>query len=95
MSVTDQDIAHVAKLARLEVADPQRHKLREELSSILNFVAQIEAANTDDISPLANPIELDAWLRSDTVLETDQREKFQTNAPATADGLYLVPKVID
>jgi aspartyl-tRNA(Asn)/glutamyl-tRNA(Gln) amidotransferase subunit C len=44
---------------------------------------------------MAHPLEATQRLRADTVTETDERDRFQENAPSTENGLYLVPKVIE
>ncbi|MCK4710630.1 MAG: Asp-tRNA(Asn)/Glu-tRNA(Gln) amidotransferase subunit GatC, partial [Gammaproteobacteria bacterium] len=65
------------------------------LSSILDLVDQMSAVNTDDVEPMAHPMDASQRLRADIVTETNQREKFQSVAPKTEDGLYLVPQVIE
>ena len=52
-------------------------------------------ANTDDVTPMAHPVDTAQPLRADEVTESDQRDEFQRNAPAVENGLYLVPKVIE
>jgi len=51
--------------------------------------------NTDHVLPMANPLDATQRLRDDEVTEPDQREHFLAIAPATEDGLYLVPRVIE
>lgn len=95
MSLTPDQVRKVATLARLKVDDGHINDYASELSGILDMVAVLEAAQTDDITPMAHPLDLAARLRPDEVRETDAREAFQQIAPAVADGVYLVPKVIE
>jgi aspartyl-tRNA(Asn)/glutamyl-tRNA(Gln) amidotransferase subunit C len=66
-----------------------------ELSSILEFVEQMDKVDTDNVVPLSHPQDRVLRLREDKVTEEDQRDIFQAVAPATENGLYLVPKVIE
>jgi len=61
----------------------------------LNLVEQMDAANVDDVEPMAHPQDAMQRLREDNVTEINQREKLMSNAPSTQDGLFLVPKVLD
>lgn len=95
MSLDKKAIESIARLARLELDQDHLDETAEQLSSILDFVDQMNAVNTSGILPLAHPQDLYARTRDDVVTETDQRDHFQQIAPAVQDGLYLVPKVIE
>ncbi|MEM7280195.1 MAG: Asp-tRNA(Asn)/Glu-tRNA(Gln) amidotransferase subunit GatC [Pseudomonadota bacterium] len=95
MSLTKDDIQKIATLARLQISDSEVPEYQSTLSSILNFVQQLETVETDDVSPMAHPLEMNQRLRDDVVTEADRRAEFQAQAPDTEDGLYLVPKVIE
>lgn len=95
MSISREDIEKVAVLARIKVDDKQVSALESDLGNILDLVDQLGAADTDDVAPMAHPLDAAQRLRADEVTETDQRAAFQAIAPATEDGLYLVPKVIE
>lgn len=95
MSISSDEVRKVAHLARIEVSADQLTTYAAELSTILELVAQLNGADTTQVSPLAHPIDASQRLRSDVVAETDQRHRFQAIAPAVQDGLYLVPKVIE
>ena len=95
MSLSKEEVARIAHLARLKIPEERLPALAGELSGILAFVDQMNAVDTGRIEPLAHPLELHARLREDTVTEGDQREVFQAIAPAVEAGLYLVPKVIE
>jgi aspartyl-tRNA(Asn)/glutamyl-tRNA(Gln) amidotransferase subunit C len=95
MSLSPDDVKSIARLARLSISDQDIPVYARTLSNILEFVAQLERAETDGVSPMAHPLEMSQRLRLDQVSETDQRELFQQNAPQVEAGLYLVPKVIE
>ncbi len=92
----DTDTVHtIARLARLSIADDQVEKYASELSNILDLVAQMEAVDTSGVEPMTHPFDATLRLREDAVTQDNQRDKFQTVAPESEHGLYLVPKVID
>ncbi len=88
-------VAAVAKLAKLNVDEAETQALAADMAAILQLVDHIGEADTAGVAPLSNPHDRTATLRPDTVTEADQRERFQAIAPATADGLYLVPRVVE
>ena len=96
MSLTRTQVEGIAHLARLEITEAQSPNYVDSLSRIIDFVEQLAAADTAGVEPMAHPLADQVQrLRPDVVAETDQREKFQRNAPSVAAGLYLVPKVIE
>ncbi|MBK1873415.1 MULTISPECIES: Asp-tRNA(Asn)/Glu-tRNA(Gln) amidotransferase subunit GatC [unclassified Marinobacter] len=95
MSISREDIEKVAVLARIRVDEAQISALESDLGNILNLVDELSAADTANIEPLSHPLDAVQRLRADEVTETNQREAFQAIAPATEDGLYLVPRVIE
>lgn len=94
MSLSESDIHKVAHLARLSLTDAEALGYANQLSSILHYVEQMSAVQTDSIEPLTHPVEMPQRLRPDVVSESNQRDAFQAIAPAVEAGLYLVPKVI-
>lgn len=95
MTLSTEDIRDIAKLAKLQINEDEIDQYKQDLSNILEFVEQMNQANVDNVEPMAHPQDMMQTLRADEVTETNQREKFQQIAPATQDGLYLVPKVIE
>ncbi|MGB5735223.1 MAG: Asp-tRNA(Asn)/Glu-tRNA(Gln) amidotransferase subunit GatC [Thiohalocapsa sp.] len=95
MALDNTDVAKIAHLARLAVDDDALDHYASELSSILDLVAQMDAVDTAGVEPMAHPLHMTQRLRPDQVTEPDQRTRFQGLAPATQDGLFLVPKVIE
>jgi aspartyl-tRNA(Asn)/glutamyl-tRNA(Gln) amidotransferase subunit C len=85
VSLDKDQVQHIAMLARLKLTDAEYAESVEKLSKIVDFVAQLSA----------HPLDTAQRLRPDAVTETNERDRYQQNAPAVADGLYLVPKVIE
>lgn len=95
MSLTSEEVNRIAWLARLAIDSDKTDAYAHDLSGILNFIEQMSAVDTDDVAPMAHPLDQAQRLRPDAVTEPDQRALFQTLAPAVEAGLYLVPKVIE
>ncbi len=95
MSLERQEVEKIAHLARLAVPEEDRETLARELSGILDFVEQMSAVDTGGVEPMAHPLRMAQRLRPDRVTEESRRELFQSIAPETEAGLYLVPKVIE
>jgi aspartyl-tRNA(Asn)/glutamyl-tRNA(Gln) amidotransferase subunit C len=95
MSLTRSDVERIAHLARLAIAETDIPKYAENLSNILDLVAQMNAVDTTQVAPMAHPFDVSQRLRADEVTEDNQRERFQSIAPQVEAGLYLVPKVIE
>ena len=95
MTISREDIEKIAVLARIRLDDEQIQALENDLGNILHLVDQLSAADTDNVEPLAHPLDAVQRLRADEVTEGNQREAFQAIAPATENGLYLVPRVIE
>jgi aspartyl-tRNA(Asn)/glutamyl-tRNA(Gln) amidotransferase subunit C len=99
MSLVLSDVERLANLSRLELTGDQAQTALEQLNGIFALVEQMKNVDTAGIEPLSHPIaviqELALRLREDQATETDHRDDYQKCAPATQDGLYLVPKVIE
>lgn len=95
MSLDRADVEKIAHLARLTVAEEEIPAYARDLSQILDLVAQMNELDTAGVEPMAHPLHRSQRLRPDAVTEADQRALFQSVAPLTERGLYLVPKVIE
>ncbi len=95
MSLNITDVKRIAHLARIEVSENEAEATLSKLSGILGLIEQMQAVDTTGITPMSHSQELTQRLREDVVTETNQRELFQSIAPAVENGLYLVPKVIE
>jgi aspartyl-tRNA(Asn)/glutamyl-tRNA(Gln) amidotransferase subunit C len=90
-----EQIAHLAHLARLELAPAESAALQQQINDILAMVDAMSAVDTAGVVPMSHPQEVMQRMREDGVTEHDQHELFQAIAPQVEDGLYLVPKVIE
>lgn len=99
MSLSDDQLRRLARLARLELRAQDSEALAARLNRVLGLIEQLSAVDTRGIEPMAHPLDEQSTqgqrLREDTVTEADRRERYQAVAPAVQDGLYLVPKVIE
>jgi aspartyl-tRNA(Asn)/glutamyl-tRNA(Gln) amidotransferase subunit C len=95
VSLDKEQVQQIAVLARLKLADDEFTETVDKLSRIVDFVDQLSRADTSDVAPMAHPLDVAQRLRADEVTEADDRDHIQENAPATREGLYLVPKVIE
>ncbi len=99
MALTALDVSRIAHLARLNLHDSERVAMHAQLNGFFEIVEQMSAVDTSGVEPLFTPLsavqEMSLRLRPDDVTETDTREANQRSAPAVAQGLYLVPKVIE
>jgi len=89
------DINKIAKLAHLQISDDECQRYAASLNNILAMMDHLQTVDTTGIEPLKNPFDTPQPLRNDVPTEPNRREAYQAVAPATQDGLYLVPKVID
>ena len=95
MSFLAEDVNKIAWLARIQIDEKDTDEYAKDLSGILDLVDQMAAVDTSNVQPMAHPLDQTQRLRSDVVSEIDQRDYFQSQAPRIAEGLYLVPKVIE
>ncbi len=95
MVLEKSDVEKIAHLARLAIDDQDIPKYAGELSRILGLVEQMNRVDTNEVEPMAHPLDASQRLRPDAVTEDDQRTLFQSGAPHVEAGLYLVPRVIE
>jgi aspartyl-tRNA(Asn)/glutamyl-tRNA(Gln) amidotransferase subunit C len=93
--VEPSEIQRIAHLARIEINDNVASETAKSISEVLALVDQLQAVDTEGVTPMAHPLDAVQRLRPDQVTESDVRDSMQNIAPAHEDGLYLVPKVID
>ena len=95
MSINKDEIKYLSLLSRMDIDKNEIRDVEEKLSKIIDFVDQLQTISTDDIEPMAHPLNQSQRLRVDEVTETNDRENIQKNAQQIEKGMYLVPKVID
>jgi len=95
VALTAGDVKKIAHLARLGIDDQDVESYAKDLSGMLDLMTQMSDLDTDNIIPMAHPLDQVQRLRLDEITEQNNREKFQAIAPQVEAGLYLVPKVIE
>ena len=95
MSIKKSEIAYISSLSKLKIQDIEIDNFTRQISDILEMIQELEKINTDDIEPMAHPLDMKQRLRMDLVTEENQRKLYQENAVEFEQGFYKVPKVID
>ena len=95
MSISTQQVRHIAKLARIAMSDSEVEALVPELNNILGWVEQLGEVDTDGVEPLTAVIDQKLRLRDDAVTDGDCRDAVLANAPEAQHGFFAVPKVIE
>lgn len=93
--ISQKEVEHVAKLARLELTEPEKTLFGEQLNQILTFVGQLQEVSTEGIPPTASVVEQELVLREDVPREGLSREQALSNAPEASEGFFVVPKIIE
>lgn len=91
----DIDIAHVAKLARLDLTDDEMTHYRDQLGVILDHAALVQSLETDGVEPTAHPLQLVNGFREDVVTQSLDRNEVLAQAPDTRDGYFVVPPSLE
>jgi aspartyl-tRNA(Asn)/glutamyl-tRNA(Gln) amidotransferase subunit C len=95
MSVSPEQVRHIAKLARIAMNDEEIERLVPEINNILGWVEQLGEVNTDGVEPLTAVIDQKLRLRDDVVNDGNIRGAVLANAPEAQHGFFAVPKVIE
>ena len=95
MSLAEQDLRRLARLARLEFTEADVPRYQTELNSILEMVDTLQSAQTEGVAPMAHPLDMAQPLRPDAVTEGNDRETLMAAAPQAQDGHFAVPRVIE
>lgn len=95
MSLTIQEVDHIAQLARLELTTEERERFREQLSAILDYFTQLQELDTHDIPPTSSVLSPQSGLRADEPRPGLSPEDLLENAPAARQDQFLVPPVLE
>lgn len=102
MALNEEDVARIARLARIELTPERRAHALQELNGMLHIIERLQSEDTRGVEPLAHPLsaheDVALRLRDDQVTEPaseDRRAALMRNAPEAQDGLFLVPKVLE
>ncbi|MDA0279688.1 MAG: aspartyl-tRNA(Asn)/glutamyl-tRNA(Gln) amidotransferase subunit C [Pseudohongiellaceae bacterium] len=95
MALDKTEVEKIAHLARLHISESETEEVTTRITDILTLIDQMQSVDTEAVEPLAHPLDLVQRLRADEITEENQRDRLQQLAPASEDGLYLVPKVLE
>jgi aspartyl-tRNA(Asn)/glutamyl-tRNA(Gln) amidotransferase subunit C len=93
--ITRDEVAHLAQLARLAVTDEELDVFAGQLDVILAAVARVAEVAADDIPPTTHAVPVTNVLRPDVITPSLPRDKVLAAAPATQDGRFLVPQILE
>lgn len=95
MQIEDKDVLHIAKLARLKLADNELENYKKNLQEILDFADTINHVNTDDIGETIGINEKYNVFRKDEIKQESNKDELLSNAPSQDEGMFRIPKVIN
>ena len=95
MPAVDVNLKEVARLARLELTTEEEQKLATQLGSILTYIEKLKEVDVSNVEPTAHAFPLVNVTRSDEVRPSLSHEEATRNAPAQANGLFVVPKIVE
>ena len=94
MAISESDVRHVATLARLALSDDQVTTLQQELSSILGHIDELQKLDLADVEPTAHPLDVVNVTREDVPRPGLTQEQALANAPESAEGAFLIPRIV-
>ncbi len=89
-----QEIAHLARLARLAVTDEELDRFAGQLGAVLDAVAQVGKADVEDVAPTTHAVPMTNVMRADVATPSLPREAVLAGAPAAEDGRFRVPRIL-
>ena len=93
-SISRDDVAHVARLARLELTSDELELFTSQLAAVLDHAADVEALDVADVPPTMHPYPLRNVMRTDEVRPGADREEVLAQAPSAEDGRFKVPPIL-
>ncbi len=94
MALSEKDVQYVAKLARLEVTDPEVAKYTQQLANILEYVEQLNKLDTTQVEPLTHPLDVKNVFRPDEPKPSLTQAEVLSNGPEVQSGHFKVPKIM-
>jgi aspartyl-tRNA(Asn)/glutamyl-tRNA(Gln) amidotransferase subunit C len=95
MSVDKNTVRKVARLARIAVPEERLEPLAGELNGILAWIEQLNEVNVEGVEAMTTPVAMKLPMRKDQVTDGNIRDQVLANAPKSADGFFVVPKVVE
>ena len=91
----NKTVSTIAYLSRLSLNEKNKDKITKDLENIIKFVDQLDSADTENIEPLASPLEKTAITRPDNVTAKNRKEIFLDRSPKSNEDYFLVPRVVE
>lgn len=95
MSLTRENVAKVAKLARIRLEESELDAMKTEINGILTWIDQLQQVNTDNVAAFTDQLDQDLPERQDIVDDGAIVDAILVNAPEKAHGMFAVPKVVE
>ena len=95
MKITQADVEHVARLARLELSGEEVETFTGQMDAILSYVEQLNALDTTSVTPTSHAVPMENAFRDDVTRPSIGVDNALANAPDRIDGFFRVPKVIE
>lgn len=95
MAATDLDVKYVAHLARLNLTPEEEQKFQAQLGQVLGYIEKLKQLDVSHVEPTAHAVPLTNVTRPDEIRPSIPNEEALKNAPAQANGLFLVPKIVE
>jgi len=92
--ISRDDVAHVARLARLDLTEDELERFTGQLGAVLEHAADIASLDIADVPPTAHPLPLKNVLREDTPVASVDRDEVLAQTPAAEDGRFKVPRIL-
>ena len=92
--ISREDVAHVARLARLDLSDDELDRFTAQLAAVLEYASDVASLDTAGVPPTAHPLELLNVLRDDVPVPSLDRDEVLAMAPDAEDGRFRVPKIL-
>ena len=95
MAATDLDVKYVAHLARLSLTPSEEQKFSAQLGQVLGYIEKLNQLDVSHVEPTAHAVPLVNVTRPDEIRPSISNEEALKNAPAKANGLFIVPKIVE
>lgn len=95
MSVSKEEVLHIASLSRLNLTEEELEKYTTDLSNIVDYANELSSVNIEGVKPTAHILDIKNVFRKDNVIDSYSREEILKNAKTKAAGCITVPKVVE
>lgn len=95
MSIDTGTVEKIARLARIRVTEEEKLKFAGELNGIMQWIEQLQDVDTEGVEPMTSVVDMTLHMREDAITDGGIQEKVLANAPESAEGFFVVPKVVE